>query len=272
MLLTVLGCSGSLPGPGNPCSCYLVQSGSDALILDLGTGSVGAALRAVALPTADERSVPAVPDESPGGEGPAPIRPDLRGVLISHLHGDHAGDLLSLAYAMGKHAEWRSAPSNGPPLPIRVVTPDGAGPDEREWLRLEAANPATTAFGSLTVQQVPVRHQVPCWATRVSCEGRSLVYTGDTGPCHELERLARGADVLLCEAALAGSPERAGTGSPATHLTPADAGRLAAAAGCALLVLTHLRPWADPARAADEASREFAGAVVLAAPGLRLSV
>jgi ribonuclease BN (tRNA processing enzyme) len=272
VLLTVLGCSGSLPGPANPCSCYLVRSGSDALVLDLGTGSVGAVLRAVALPTAGGSGGAAVGDDSPG-DGASMPRPDLRGVLISHLHGDHAGDLHSLAYAMGKHAEWRSGPSNGPPLPVPVVTPGAAGPEAGEWLRFHASGRAARVFGSLGVQQVPVRHQVPCWATRVSCGGRSLVYTGDTGPCEDLERLAVGADVLLCEAALAGATRRAtAPGPPATHLTPGDAGRLAAGAGCALLVLTHLRPWADPARAADEASREFAGPVVLAAPGLCVSV
>ena len=35
MRLTVIGCSGSLPGPGSAASCYLVEADGCRVLLDL---------------------------------------------------------------------------------------------------------------------------------------------------------------------------------------------------------------------------------------------
>ena len=45
-----------------------------------------------------------------------------------------------------------------------------------------------------------VDHPVPAYAIRVTHGGRSLVYSGDTGPCTALDEMAKGCDVFLCEA------------------------------------------------------------------------
>ena len=42
MKLTVIGCSGSLPGPDSPASSYLVEADGFRLLLDLGNGALGA--------------------------------------------------------------------------------------------------------------------------------------------------------------------------------------------------------------------------------------
>ena len=42
MKVTVVGCSGSFPGPTGPASCYLVEVDGYRVVLDLGNGSVGA--------------------------------------------------------------------------------------------------------------------------------------------------------------------------------------------------------------------------------------
>ncbi|MGH3991795.1 MAG: MBL fold metallo-hydrolase, partial [Pseudonocardiaceae bacterium] len=47
MLLTVLGCSGSVPGPESPASGYLIRAGNTTVVLDLGNGSFGALQRHV---------------------------------------------------------------------------------------------------------------------------------------------------------------------------------------------------------------------------------
>ena len=48
MKLTVLGCSGSLPGPDSPAAGYLVESDGYRVVLDLGNGALGALQRYVA--------------------------------------------------------------------------------------------------------------------------------------------------------------------------------------------------------------------------------
>ena len=70
MRLTVVGCSGSFPGPDSPASCYLVEQDGYRVVLDLGNGALGQLQRYVSLD-------------------------DVDAVLISHLHVDHVIDLCS---------------------------------------------------------------------------------------------------------------------------------------------------------------------------------
>lgn len=110
-----------------------------------------------------------------------------------------------------------------------------------------------------TIRWEAVRHTVEAYAVRLEHEGRSLVYTGDTGVCESIERLARGADVLLAEATF---PERLReAGTTFVHLSGVRAGRLAAKAGAGRLLLTHFFPCTDPAEEVSAASAEFGAAV-----------
>jgi ribonuclease BN (tRNA processing enzyme) len=95
---------------------------------------------------------------------------------------------------------------------------------------------------------------------RFDLADRSIVYTGDTGPSPSVVALSRGADLLVSEmldadAVLAsmgrGGAPPAGTQQPATglpwhlrahHMTPAQVGELAGAAGVKRLVITHFAP------------------------------
>ena len=40
MRLTVVGCSGSIPGPDSPASCYLLEADGFRLVVDLGDGAL----------------------------------------------------------------------------------------------------------------------------------------------------------------------------------------------------------------------------------------
>jgi ribonuclease BN (tRNA processing enzyme) len=47
--LTIVGCTGSFPGPGSPASCYLLTANDGErnwkIVLDLGSGALGAIQR-----------------------------------------------------------------------------------------------------------------------------------------------------------------------------------------------------------------------------------
>ena len=45
-----------------------------------------------------------------------------------------------------------------------------------------------------------MNHPVETFGFRVAARGRALAYSADTGPTDALVGLARGADLLLCEA------------------------------------------------------------------------
>ena len=83
-------------------------------------------------------------------------------------------------------------------------------------------------IGPLTVRFRRGRHYVPAWAMAIEApDGARLVYTGDTGPSDAMVDFARGADLLILEAASRrrdDDPERG-------HLTADEAIDLAVRAG-----------------------------------------
>ena len=56
------------------------------------------------------------------------------------------------------------------------------------------------SVGPFRVRAERVAHPVEAYAVRFEVDGSALVYSGDTGPCLAIDELARGADLLLCEA------------------------------------------------------------------------
>ena len=109
----------------------------------------------------------------------------------------------------------------------------------------------------------------PTVAVRVEVGEKSLVYSSDTGVEGGVPALAGFADVLLCEATLQGDRPSEGFQQ---HLTAAETGRIASAAGVGRLVLTHLPPSLDAAVSIAEASAVFARPVTFAEPGTELEV
>ncbi len=243
MKLTVIGCSGSIPGPDSPASCYLVEADGFRLLLDLGNGALGALARHVPLESIDA-------------------------VALSHLHPDHCVDLCAYYVA-------RKYRPGGPLPPIPVYGPEGtadrlasayglpASPGMSGEFTFVAYPEGAFEIGPFTAQVTRVAHPVPAYAIRLTHAGSTLSYSGDTGPTEALVKIANHADVLLAEASFLD-----GDDNPLDlHLTGRDAGEHAARAGVGRLVLTHIPPWGDPARAQAEAASTFAGPVDLAVSG-----
>jgi ribonuclease BN (tRNA processing enzyme) len=241
VILTVAGCAGSVPGPDAACSCYLVEHDGFRLLLDVGTGALGPLQR-----FADPCAVDAV--------------------VISHGHRDHCSDLVPLAYLRDRRGTRDRLPVIAPAGTAERVAAPSARPAYTRVLDWRDPPATPSGLGPLTIETAPVRHSVPALAVRVAAGPASITYSGDTGECPELLELARDTDVFLCEAAAGVETP----GSAETHLTPAQAARLAKEAGAGHLVLTHLRPWADPAAALREARRAYDGPISLAVPGMRV--
>lgn len=244
MRLTIIGCSGSFPGPDSPASCYLLEADGFRLLLDLGNGAIGALQRHADLY-------------------------DIDAICLSHLHADHCLDLCAYWVARTYHPD-------GPYPPIPVYGPAGTahrmaqayGLDEHPGMTqafdFATLTPGTREIGPFRVTAAHVNHPVETFGLRLEHAGRSIVYSADTGESPALVKLARRADLLLCEASFLDGP-----GLPADlHLTARQAAEHAGRAGVGRLMLTHLVPWNDSARTLEEASGpSFAGPISLAAPG-----
>ena len=249
MRLTIIGCSGSGPGPGSPASCYLVEAGGYQVLLDLGNGALGTLYS-----HADPYAIDAV--------------------LLSHLHPDHCFDLASLYVARVYHPDgpFPSVPVYGPPGTderiARAYGMDTTAEMHQAFTFLDWVDDAHYDIGPLHVTVRKVAHPVTCFAMRVEHAGRSLVYSSDTGPTDALVSLATGADLLLCEASFVeGADNISGL-----HLTGRQAGDHAQRAGVGRLLLTHIPPWQDRDRALAEATPAFHGPVQLAQPGTSYDV
>ena len=175
---------------------------------------------------------------------------DITHVALTHFHTDHISDLplLVMGWRWGQlpprsqpvtiygpvgtgallerlaavHGAWLLAP--GFPVTVRDIVPD-------EVIRLP---------GGVELTCHPVPHTPESVAYSISEGSRRLVYTGDTGDTGVSETLgawAQDCDLLLAECSL---PD---TMAIREHLTPRQAGALAAQARARRLVLrTSIRP------------------------------
>lgn len=252
MHLTVVGCSGSLPGPDSPASCYLVEAEHEGrewrVVLDLGPGALGALQRHTDPLTLDA-------------------------VVLSHLHADHCLDLTGLR-VLRAHGP---APAT---TDLPVHAPAGAaermarayGVLEPEPMRgmnfTDLADGVAFTVGPFTITPYAVRHPVPAFGLRVDAAGQVLAYTGDTDSCPGLAPLLAGADLALAEASFL---EGRDTGR-GVHLTARRAAEAALEAGARRLMLTHLPPWTYPEHARAEAAEVWGEGVEIARAGERYAV
>jgi len=246
MDLTIVGCSGSFPGPDSAASCYLIEADGFRVVLDLGNGALGSLQRYAALE-------------------------DVDAVCLSHLHSDHCLDMCS-------YHVFRSYHPAGPLPPIPVYGPAGAQARlQRAAMADEAVQstamadifdfatltPGTFGIGPFTVTVDHVNHPVETFGFRFEHGGHAIAYSADTGLSEQLVRLADGADVLLCEASF----DEAGELPPGVHLTSRQAGEHAARAGAGELILTHLVPWNSTQEVVAQAASAYQGVISLARAG-----
>ena len=243
---------------------------------------------------------------------------NLGSVFITHNHADHMldlGPLLFFAWLQG-----RTTPMNVyGPTPIASIVNDllMANKVPMDYYRTDmamqpmpAVNTHEATTGGAVMQDANVRvtsavveHPpvVPAFAYRFELPDRSVVFSGDTAPSESLVKLAKGADILIHEAAevdktialMSGAQDNSrsttmsGPGSaqprgfdPAkfaehvhkAHTAAEDAGRIAAEAGVGTLVLNHLSPGSSAVVPdslwLEEARRHFKGKIIVSHDGL----
>lgn len=231
MRFTVLGSGTTVPDIERGPPGFLIETSRAAWLVDGGSGTV----QRCAAAGADPRK--------------------LRGGFYSHLHPDHCADLISLCFAMRV----------GPPPRTEDYTVYGAQGLAEHVARLgdvwsksmrpgggslnvhevSRAQPAELWDLDLRVLTAPAQHSRNAIHYRFESEGRSVVYSGDTGPSDALIALAEGCDLLVCECA--GSDERPLPG----HLFPQAIRELATRSRPREIWLTHLYPHVDAPTAVE---------------------
>ncbi|GAA4386967.1 cyclic nucleotide-degrading phosphodiesterase [Tsukamurella soli] len=242
MRLEILGCSGSVGGPGAACSGYLLQAdGHEPVVMDFGPGVLGQ-LQAL-------------------------VDPNSVTVMLSHLHADHCLDMPSLLV-------WRRYA----PVPAVGHAPLYGPVDTVERIGRASAETATMfddisdtfdftpwqegvdfEIGGFSVRPFRMYHPPESYGLRItSPSGGVLAFSGDTGVCDNLVEVARDADLFLAESSWTHDPENRPAG---VHISGYEAGEAAAKAGAKRLLLTHIPPWTDRDTMIAEARSSFDGPV-----------
>jgi len=241
--LTVVGCSGSFGGAMSATSCYLLEAEGFRLLLDLGAGALGELAK----------------------------HTDIYGIdalLLSHLHPDHCIDMCGYYVARAYRPEGPvpRLPVWGPGnTPARMAAAYGLPEDPGMTAQFDFRTMSPGAIfevGPLRVTLDRTVHPVEAYAIRVEHGGKAFTYSGDSGICENLVKLARNSDLFLCEASFHEGRDF----FPDVHLTGREAAEHAERAEVPRLLLTHIPPWNDPARTLSEAA-DFPGRVDLACPG-----
>lgn len=235
MKLHVIGCHGPYPCAGGATSGYLLEQDGRALLMDCGAGVLGKLMR-IWDPAA------------------------LSCVLLSHLHFDHASDMLVLRYYLervGQTLDVYVPREDDSPLRGLLTEPAFRVRPYPEELRVMG----------LRVTTLPVRHPVPCRALKITDGEKTLVFTGDTNDCDGLAAFAKGADLLLADSAFLSSE----WSEKAPHMSARGAAELARDAEAKQLYLTHLSVRHAPETVLADAKAVYPQARV-AAPGMVIAV
>jgi ribonuclease BN (tRNA processing enzyme) len=247
MRLTVLGGCGAWPSAGQACSGYLVEFEDFSLLIDPGYAIV---------PRLVHRMTPG----------------QLDAVLVTHRHPDHCADLNPLLRARVMSSDDTPAlPVFAPPGAVDAVLALDRPGFLDDMLSLHEYEPGDAfEIGPFRTVTTLLPHSVPNAGVRLSVGGHSLAYTGDTGPSPEIAKLARDADLFLAEASYVDDEMPKQLRSVLS--TARQAGRDATAAAVGQLLLTHLMPSTDPARAAEEARQAYLGRIDVAERDLAVSL
>jgi ribonuclease BN (tRNA processing enzyme) len=242
MKLTVLGCGTPLSGAEKATSGYLIDDGKVSLVFDLGFGSF--------------KNLQRIAQAK-----------NINHVFFSHMHLDHIGDFPSFLY----HRNGLVYMKTSQPSPVSVFGPEGI----RKYydfckqnidhladlypVAIEELESSKKRIGNYTITTNNLKHyEKPCLGYRIESEGKTIVYSGDTGYCEELIELAYNADLLVIECTFSKEKKDGG------HMNSTDCGLIAQKAGAKKVLLTHIGEDAAQKDVVREVKEHFSGKILVA--------
>jgi ribonuclease BN (tRNA processing enzyme) len=198
---------------------------------------------------------------------------DLRAVIVTHKHLDHAGGMPALYLANMPLDIYATADTHEGIAEVKA----GSFPEweiHRDVVDHEVAPGERREIAGYAVEFFRMEHRVETVAVRVSYDGKTLAFSADSLPCDQLVACARDADLFICDAicAVADGEQWAQRARHLMHPTAREAAELATQAGVGALALVHIGRFGNPENILAEASTGFAGPVGVPDDGARLTI
>lgn len=162
-------------------------------------------------------------------------------IFITHFHPDHTADLIPFLFATKyphpKKRREKPLVIWGPKgftefySSLKIAFHDWIAPDE---LTVKEINEEPLRLDDFVLIARNTFHTENSVAYRIESDGKSIVYSGDTGYTESLIELAKDTDLLLIECSF---PDEL---KFECHLTPSEAGKIASASKAKKIILTHL--------------------------------
>ena len=199
-------------------------------------------------------------------------------IFITHFHPDHTADLIHFLFASRTPSivkRRRPFVISGPRGIKELVHNLQAA--YSDWLALpsgvmgieefDVKKTVRRNYDSFRLITAHTNHTPHSLAYRLeSLSGKCVVYSGDTGLCDEIVKLAEGSDLLVLECAF--PDEMAVEG----HLTPSQAGRIASMANVKQLLLTHFYPECLETNIDEQCRKTFHGKLILGTDLLKIRI
>lgn len=186
MKLHILGCGDAFGSGGRNQSGYLVEAADKLFLLDCGPTTLLAMKRA----------------------GFDPRRLDV--IFLSHLHGDHFAGLpfffIEFLYLQPRSEPLIVAGPPGTEAKVRALfqTMYGGASEDKEipptrFVILQPDTPVTVAGIEVLPFRVPHQTDAISLALKVGCDGKQILFSGDSLWTDRFIEQAAGVDLFLCE-------------------------------------------------------------------------
>jgi ribonuclease BN (tRNA processing enzyme) len=244
MKLTVLGFQSPFSGYGGATPGYLVEVEGKRILFDCGSG-VLANLANIIKPY------------------------ELDAVFLSHLHHDHISDFFILQYAMlvAKTQKWRTTP-----LKVWAPTEPKSWYEKLRYHQLIQLTPMEegkdVSIDGVRLSFFRTDHAIPCYAMKLSCQNKTILYGADSGPKTNWKRMASQPDLFICEASFLHKDLPAKTGHLSAKLAAASAKQI----GAKRLLLTHLYPDYNLSMIKQEAEQVYHEEILMPRIGLEIQI
>lgn len=196
---------------------------------------------------------------------------NIEGAFITHYHTDHVAGLMPMLFTLYIYAQGRKPFTLWGPTGLDDYIAIQKSAPLCDWMDklpypLELRELEEGEFidfaGDFRVEPISVTHKENCFGYRMTVQNKVLAFSGDTILCDSLVRLAKNADIFVCES---GKPDKS---ENPVHIKYSQIGLVAKEAQVAHLVLNHF----DPEEMTQAIRKNYKGELTFSEDGMTFSI